>query len=55
MYKVTYLPDPTRFEVDIASFGTFIGAIYFANKFRVEGQVLEIKWYPKENKKPDRN
>ena len=50
MYKVTYLPDPTILEIDVASFGTFIGAIYFANKFRVEGQVLKIKWYPKETK-----
>jgi hypothetical protein len=47
MYKVTYLPDVNQPEVEIKTFNSYTGAMYFANKFQTEGQVLEIKWYPK--------
>jgi hypothetical protein len=56
MYKVTYLPDPSISQiVNFQEFDTYRSAMYFANKFYADGIILEIKYYPKENNKPDRN
>lgn len=56
MYKVTYLPEPSIPQVvTTEEFETYRSAMYFANKFQADGIILEIKYYPKENKKPDRN
>ena len=56
MYKVTYLPDPLVSQViAFEEFDSYKSVMYFANKFQVDGIVLEIKYYPKENKKSDRN
>ena len=56
MYKVTYLPEPSISQiVDFEEFDSYKGAMYFANKYQVDGIILEIKYYPKENKKLDRS
>jgi hypothetical protein len=56
MYKVTYLPDVNQPEVEFREFASYRGMIYFASKFQVDGQVLEIKWYDNvDHRKPDRN
>lgn len=47
MYRVTYHPVVGQPEVEFMEFDSYKSMLYFANKFQVDGYVLEIKWYPK--------
>ena len=56
MNKVCFLPEPSVSQVVVfEEFDSYKNAMYFANKFQDDGIVLEIKYYPKENKNSDRN